>query len=289
MALIQCQECGKEVSDSAKVCPNCGHKNPRKLPVRLVIMFLLIIIVPYLMKTFSENNQPRASSSLPEATDQPTQTLPEIKAETPPKKIAPPQVTYLYEPETVTLQGTLHIGSGPRDGKYVPFFSLQLPTPITVQDGDNINETEKDVTQIQMILNDDLKQVYLDFSDKPVMVTGTLFHSITSNHYTKVLITAKSIESVSSDTNLLLDENADNKPKEDNELRRLTECLKVKAQSGQYSYYDGGKSARKLLEDECADEYHGYIVECMKGGVGRNQCIFSAAGGAQVILGLLNK
>lgn len=25
MALIKCPECGKEVSDSAKVCPNCGY------------------------------------------------------------------------------------------------------------------------------------------------------------------------------------------------------------------------------------------------------------------------
>lgn len=25
MALIKCQECGKDVSDKAKICPNCGY------------------------------------------------------------------------------------------------------------------------------------------------------------------------------------------------------------------------------------------------------------------------
>ena len=28
MALIKCKECGKEISDKAKTCPNCG--NPTK-------------------------------------------------------------------------------------------------------------------------------------------------------------------------------------------------------------------------------------------------------------------
>jgi len=27
MALIQCKECGKEISDTAVSCPNCGAKN----------------------------------------------------------------------------------------------------------------------------------------------------------------------------------------------------------------------------------------------------------------------
>ena len=27
MALIRCAECNKEISSSAKVCPNCGYKN----------------------------------------------------------------------------------------------------------------------------------------------------------------------------------------------------------------------------------------------------------------------
>jgi DNA-directed RNA polymerase subunit RPC12/RpoP len=30
MALVPCRECGKEVSDAAKVCPYCGIKTPSK-------------------------------------------------------------------------------------------------------------------------------------------------------------------------------------------------------------------------------------------------------------------
>jgi len=37
MALINCPECGKEISDSAKQCPNCGfplvEKRHRELPL----------------------------------------------------------------------------------------------------------------------------------------------------------------------------------------------------------------------------------------------------------------
>ncbi|MDE6566291.1 MAG: zinc-ribbon domain-containing protein, partial [Lachnospiraceae bacterium] len=29
MALLYCPECGKEVSDTAKFCPNCGYKLPK--------------------------------------------------------------------------------------------------------------------------------------------------------------------------------------------------------------------------------------------------------------------
>lgn len=31
MALIKCNECGKEISDKAEMCPNCGAKNKVKL------------------------------------------------------------------------------------------------------------------------------------------------------------------------------------------------------------------------------------------------------------------
>ena len=30
MALVPCKECGKEVSDKAKSCPNCGLEDPGK-------------------------------------------------------------------------------------------------------------------------------------------------------------------------------------------------------------------------------------------------------------------
>lgn len=42
MALIKCPECGKEISDTAKSCPNCGHKT-KKLDKRIIIAIVSII------------------------------------------------------------------------------------------------------------------------------------------------------------------------------------------------------------------------------------------------------
>lgn len=52
MALIKCSECGKEISDKAKVCPNCGsktnfaHKKSKdnKLTILVVIGFIIILV-----------------------------------------------------------------------------------------------------------------------------------------------------------------------------------------------------------------------------------------------------
>lgn len=39
MALVPCKECGKEISDQAKVCPNCGISDPGTYgPGELVIV-----------------------------------------------------------------------------------------------------------------------------------------------------------------------------------------------------------------------------------------------------------
>ena len=47
MALIKCPECGKEVSNSAKICPNCGFFLKRKksfaIPASIAIIFLISI------------------------------------------------------------------------------------------------------------------------------------------------------------------------------------------------------------------------------------------------------
>ncbi|WP_295730855.1 hypothetical protein [uncultured Muribaculum sp.] len=48
MALIQCSECNKEISDKAKKCPYCGCPNRKKKlsrkAKRIIIMILLIIL-----------------------------------------------------------------------------------------------------------------------------------------------------------------------------------------------------------------------------------------------------
>ena len=50
MALVKCKECGSEISDSAKLCPQCGFKPPKTKwwlwgPVLLVVgVFILAAI-----------------------------------------------------------------------------------------------------------------------------------------------------------------------------------------------------------------------------------------------------
>lgn len=52
MALIKCSECGKEISDKAKVCPNCGAKTnfaykkskDNKLTILVAIGFIIILV-----------------------------------------------------------------------------------------------------------------------------------------------------------------------------------------------------------------------------------------------------
>jgi len=74
MALIKCDECGKEVSDKAKNCPNCGNpinsggtstvqldpapNKRRKYRIRLVIFWpiLLISAIPAIGWAFSDTS-----------------------------------------------------------------------------------------------------------------------------------------------------------------------------------------------------------------------------------------
>ena len=45
MALIKCPECNKEISDTAKRCPNCGYKFPIKNKKNICIIILIIIAI----------------------------------------------------------------------------------------------------------------------------------------------------------------------------------------------------------------------------------------------------
>lgn len=46
MALIKCDECGKEISNQAKTCPNCGFplKKPKKRTVNKKVLILVLLI-----------------------------------------------------------------------------------------------------------------------------------------------------------------------------------------------------------------------------------------------------
>lgn len=44
MALVKCKECGKEISDSVKVCPNCGYKEKKKVNNKIFIIGGIVLV-----------------------------------------------------------------------------------------------------------------------------------------------------------------------------------------------------------------------------------------------------
>ena len=60
MALIKCKECGKDISDTAKVCVNCGAKTEKtksknkKIILSLIIFIVILLII--LSFVFIHNN-----------------------------------------------------------------------------------------------------------------------------------------------------------------------------------------------------------------------------------------
>lgn len=49
MALVKCNECGKEISDKAIVCPSCGYKKSVKPMTKLDKIFVPIIVITIIM------------------------------------------------------------------------------------------------------------------------------------------------------------------------------------------------------------------------------------------------
>ena len=45
MALIKCKECGKEISDQSKTCPNCGAKTETSIHKKHNVIILLVVVI----------------------------------------------------------------------------------------------------------------------------------------------------------------------------------------------------------------------------------------------------
>lgn len=45
MALVNCNECGKEISDQADACPNCGSKPTKTSALGVFVTIVLLVIV----------------------------------------------------------------------------------------------------------------------------------------------------------------------------------------------------------------------------------------------------
>jgi uncharacterized protein len=68
----------------------------------------------------------------------------------------------------------------------------------------------------------------------------------------------------------------------------FTDCLLAKAKDGQFSSFDGGKSAMRLL-GECPDQWKAYVDACMRSGDTDGNCTLRSGALAQVALKLLGK
>jgi hypothetical protein len=96
---------------------------------------------------------------------------------------------YKYEPIVTTLDGVLIYMSGVTpDDQPVRFPAIKLSQPIAV-DKNQDNEAESNVEFIQLaILTDEMMAWVKSLEDKPVSITGTLYHADNGNHHTNVLI-----------------------------------------------------------------------------------------------------
>ena len=74
MSLINCKECGHEVSDKASVCPNCGAKIKSSLQIGCLGVILVIIFAFFLIGTLA--NIPNDTKDSYKIT---TPSAPEIK------------------------------------------------------------------------------------------------------------------------------------------------------------------------------------------------------------------
>ncbi|NJO35715.1 MAG: zinc ribbon domain-containing protein [Rhodospirillales bacterium] len=63
MALIKCKECGKEISRSAKTCPNCGYK-PRRTSF-LTWLVTIFIAVPIVIAVFAGSSTTMTPTTKP--------------------------------------------------------------------------------------------------------------------------------------------------------------------------------------------------------------------------------
>jgi hypothetical protein len=104
-----------------------------------------------------------------------------------------------YEPEPVTLQGTVSISVGKHpDGTRQERPILQLENAVTVEpsaQADPVNTREACVSEIQLVANSAaLHALLLKTGKATVTVAGTLFHEHTAWHVRPVLMAVKSLQ-----------------------------------------------------------------------------------------------
>lgn len=49
MALVKCKECGKELSDKAKICPHCGYRKQKTITKKTILTFSVLAFIVVLL------------------------------------------------------------------------------------------------------------------------------------------------------------------------------------------------------------------------------------------------
>ena len=105
--------------------------------------------------------------------------------------------TLKYEPETVRLVGTLISSKGmtpDENAVLFPAIKLNIPVRVEADPKEELNQTEENVSIIQLILNEKQMEDYKNHKGQLVTIIGKLLHAVTGHHYTKVLIDVEKIE-----------------------------------------------------------------------------------------------
>lgn len=66
MALVKCEECAKEISESAKVCPQCGYKPRRTSRLTWLVTIAIAIIIIAVFETTAHNQSTPLATETPE-------------------------------------------------------------------------------------------------------------------------------------------------------------------------------------------------------------------------------
>ncbi|MFO1154154.1 MAG: DUF4431 domain-containing protein [Rhodospirillales bacterium] len=107
--------------------------------------------------------------------------------------IGPPIPAALLAPDPVLLQARPVPKPPLPDSVWV----LTLPKPVCVQieAGDMINQPEKNVRQLQLIMDKELEPGLRPLLKKRVVVRGQLFHATSRRHYLPVLVNVEDLRS----------------------------------------------------------------------------------------------
>ena len=112
-----------------------------------------------------------------------------------------------YEPEKVRFKGTIVRKTFPGPPEYesveqgdkpetVWILNLLKPVCVLADEDDDLNETEKDVRAIHLVLDDKQYKKYRHLVSKKVVAIGTLYSSYTGHHRTSVLMRVISIDKI---------------------------------------------------------------------------------------------